>query len=59
MDVFSSKLGGIDFTKSKNQNSEYFDIELAGGFDEDLVEDEDELELINTEKDTVNENSND
>ena len=57
LDVFSSKLGSVDFTKSKNQKSEYFDIELAGGFDENVVEDE--LELINTEKDTVDENNND
>ena len=57
LDVFSSKLGSVDFTKSKNQNSEYFDIELAGGFDEDIVEDE--LELLNTEQDTVDEDNND
>ena len=46
----------MNFPKSKDQNSEYFEIELAGGTDEEFDE---EFELVDSNEDSVLEKNND
>ena len=57
LDVFSSNTRSVEFSKVEDQNSEYFDIELAAGTDEEEIENE--LELDDTKEDTVHEKNND
>ena len=57
LDVFSPNLRSVDISESEDQNSEYFDIELAGGTHDEEVKEE--LELVDAEEDSVYERNND
>ena len=56
LDVFSSNMNSVEFSETEDQNSEYFEIELAGGTDEEFDE---EFELVDSNEDSVLEENND
>ena len=56
LDVFSSNMNSVEFSETEDQNSEYFEIELAGGTDEEFDE---EFELVDSNEDSVLEKNND
>ncbi|OUW20095.1 MAG: hypothetical protein CBD21_05210 [bacterium TMED161] len=57
LNVFSPNVDSVEFSEPEDQNSEYFDLELAGGIDDEEIKDE--LELVDTKEDTVYEKNND
>ena len=57
LDVFSPNVKSVEISEAEDQNSEYFDIELAGGTDDE--ENEEEFELVDAKEDSVNEKSDD
>ena len=57
LNVFSPNVDSVEFSKTEDQNSEYFELELAGGIDDEEIKDE--LELVDTKEDTVYEKNND
>ena len=56
LDVFSPNIKSVEFSETEDQNSEYFEIELAGGTDEEFDE---EFELVDSNEDSVLEKNND
>ena len=56
LDVFSPNMKSVEFSETEDQNSEYFEIELAGGTDEEFDE---EFELVDSNEDSVLEKNND
>ena len=56
LDVFSPNIKSVEFSETEDQNSEYFEIELAGGIDEEFDE---EFELVDSNEDSVLEKNND
>ena len=52
LDVFSPNMKSVEFSETEDQNSEYFEIELAGGTDE-------EFELVDSNEDSVLKKNND
>ena len=56
LDVFNPNMKSVEFSKTEDQNSEYFEIELAGGTDEEFDE---EFELIDSNEDSLHEKNND
>ena len=57
LDVFSPNVKSVEISESEDQNSEYFDIELAGGTDDE--ENEEEFELVDAKEDSVHEKNDD
>ncbi len=57
LDVFSPNVRSVEFSDTEDQNSEYFEIELASGTDDE--ETEEELELVDAKEDSEYENKND
>ncbi|MAA51335.1 MAG: hypothetical protein CMG76_02295 [Candidatus Marinimicrobia bacterium] len=55
LDVFSPNMKSVEFSKTEDQNSEYFEIELAGGTDEEFDE---EFEFVDSNEDSVLEKNN-
>ena len=56
LDVFSPNMKSVEFSETEDQNSEYFEIELAGGTDEEFDE---EFELVDSNEDSLLEKNND
>ena len=56
LDVFSPNIKSVEFSETEDQNSEYFEIELAGGTDEEFDE---EFELVDSSEDSLLEKNND
>ena len=56
LDVFSPNMKSVEFSETEDQNSEYFEIELAGGTDEEFDE---EFELVDSNEDSLIEKNND
>ena len=56
LDVFSPNIKSVEFSETEDQNSEYFEIELAGGTDEEFDE---EFELVDSNEDSVLGKNND
>ena len=56
LDVFNPNMKSVEFSKTEDQNSEYFEIELAGGTDEEFDE---EFELIDSNEDSLHKKNND
>ena len=57
LDVFSPNVRSVEFSETEDQNSEYFEIELAGGTDDE--EFDEEFELVDAKEDSVLEKNND
>jgi len=57
LNVFSPNVDSVEFSETEDQNSEYFELELAGGIDDEEIKDE--LELVDTNEDTLYEKNND
>jgi len=56
LNVFSPNVDSVEFSETEDQNSEYFEIELAGGTDEEFDE---EFELVDSNEDSLLEKNND
>ena len=56
LDVFSPNMKSVEFSETEDQNSEYFEIELAGGIDEEYDE---EFEFVDSNEDSVLGKNND
>jgi len=56
LDVFNPNMKSVEFSETEDQNNEYFEIELAGGTDEEFDE---EFELFDSNEDSVIEKNND
>ena len=57
LDVFSPNVKSVEISEAEDQNSEYFDIELAGGIDDERIEEE--FELVDAKEDSLNERNDD